>query len=95
MIIQTSDEQFCWKIQQVCSKQQSGQWSFQVNILCLVERNHTSAVEYHPNTKRFKRTLIYFDTNTQYANFGGNPLCQATKRHLAKDEQLKMMKNER
>ena len=35
-----------------------------------------------PNTKRFKRTLIYFDADTQYANFRGNPLCQATKRHL-------------
>ena len=32
-----------------------------------------------PNTKRFKRTLIYFDKDTQYANFRGNPLCQATK----------------
>ena len=32
--------------------------------------------------KRFKRTLIYFDTDTQYANLRGNPLFQATKRHL-------------
>ena len=24
-----------------------------------------------PNTKRFKRTLIYYDTDTQYANFRG------------------------
>ena len=24
----------------------------------------------------------YFDTDTQYANFRGNPLSQATKRHL-------------
>ena len=35
-----------------------------------------------PNTKRFKRKLIYFNTNTQYAHFRGNPFCQATKRHL-------------
>ena len=35
-----------------------------------------------PNTKRFKRTLIYFNTDTQYANFRGNPLYQATKTHL-------------
>ena len=28
-----------------------------------------------PNTKRFKRTLIYFEIDTQYANFRGNPLC--------------------
>ena len=31
-----------------------------------------------PNTKRFKRTLIYFNTDTQYANFRGNPLYQAS-----------------
>ena len=34
-----------------------------------------------PKTKRFKRTLIYFSTDSQYANCG-NPLYQATKRHL-------------
>ena len=31
------------------------------------------------NTKWFKRTLICFDTDTQYANFRGNPVCQATR----------------
>ena len=35
-----------------------------------------------PNTKRFKRTLIYFNTDTQYAHFRGNPFHQATKRYL-------------
>ena len=35
-----------------------------------------------PNTERFKRTLIYYDTEIQYAHFRGNPLRQATKRHL-------------
>ena len=30
-----------------------------------------------PNTKRFKRTLIYFNTDTQCANFRGNILYQA------------------
>ena len=35
-----------------------------------------------PNTKRFKWTLVYFDMDTQYANFQRNPHCQATKRHL-------------
>ena len=44
------------------------------------------------NTKRFKRTLVYFDTNTQYAHFRGNALCQATKWHLA-DKRLETMKN--
>ena len=45
------------------------------------------------NTKRFKRTLIYFETDTQYANFRGNPLHQATKRHL--NNRSKTMKDER
>ena len=40
-------------------------------------------------TERFKRTLIYFDTDTQYANFWRNALCQATKRHLT-DKRLKI-----
>ena len=31
---------------------------------------------------RFQRTLIYYDIDTQSAHFRGNPLCQATKRHL-------------
>ena len=31
---------------------------------------------------RFKVTLIYYDTDTHSANCRGNPLCQATKRHL-------------
>ena len=28
-----------------------------------------------PNTKRFKRMLIYYDMDAQYANFQENPLC--------------------
>ena len=36
-----------------------------------------SVLKQDPNTKRFKRTLIYFNTDTQYAHFQGNPLCQA------------------
>ena len=36
------------------------------------------------NTKRFKRTLIYFNTDTQYAHIRGNPLYQSTKRHLSR-----------
>ena len=30
-------------------------------------------------TQRFRRMLIYFNTDTQYAHFGGNPLYQATE----------------
>ena len=29
-----------------------------------------SVLKQDPNTKRFKRTLIYFNTGTQYAIFG-------------------------
>ena len=41
-----------------------------------------SVLKQNPNTKRFKQTLIYFNTGAQYANFRGHPLHQATKRHL-------------
>ena len=41
-----------------------------------------SVLKQDPNTKRFKRTLIYFNTDTQYGNFRGNRLYQATKRYL-------------
>ena len=43
--------------------------------------------------KRFRRTLIYQDTNTQSAHFRGNPLCQATKLHLT-DKRLETMRSE-
>ena len=41
-----------------------------------------SILKQDPKTKRLKRTLISYDTDAQYAHFGGNPLRQATKRHL-------------
>ena len=41
------------------------------------------------NTKRFKRTRIYFNTDTQYANFRGNPLYKATKRHSSQGSSKK------
>ena len=53
-----------------------------------------SVLKQDPDTKRFKRMLIYFNTDTQYANFRGNPLYQATKRHLT-NKRLKTMRNER
>ena len=40
-----------------------------------------------------KKALIYLNTDTQYANFRGNPLYEATKRTTYK--RLKTMKNER
>ena len=45
-----------------------------------------------PNTERFKWMLIYFNMDTQYAYFWGNPLYQATKWHL---NNRSKMKNER
>ena len=55
-----------------------------------------SVLKQDPNTKRFKRTRIYFDTDRQYANLRGNPLCQATKRTIqTTDKLLKTMENER
>ena len=45
-----------------------------------------SVLKQDKNTKRFKRTLIYFDTDAQYANCRGNSLCQAAKRYLNKRE---------
>ena len=43
---------------------------------------------------RFKRTLIYLSTDTHYVDFRGNPLYQASKRHLT-DKRSKPMKSER
>ena len=48
-----------------------------------------SVLKQNQNTKRFKRTLIYFDTDTQYANCRGNSLCQSTKRYLNNRETVK------
>ena len=54
--------------------------------LCSTSRNYFSSVESEfvcvQTHKSFKRTLIYYDTDTQSANFWSNPLCQATKQHL-------------
>ena len=36
-----------------------------------------SVLKQDPNIKRFKRTFIYFNTDTQYVNFRRNPLYQA------------------
>ena len=63
------------------------------DIFC-VHAGTASVLKEDPNTKRFKRTLISFNTDTQHAIFLGNPLYQATKQHLA-DKWLKTMKNER
>ena len=56
----------------------------QTAALSLLDVNNSvTALVYDPNAKRFKRTLVYFNTDTQYdANFRGNPLYQATKRQV-------------
>ena len=41
-----------------------------------------SVLKQDPNTKRFKRTLIYFNTDTQYANFRGNRNLKKKKKKL-------------
>ena len=43
---------------------------------------------------RFKRTFIYFNTGTQYANFRGNSLYQATKQQINGQKRSKMKKRE-
>ena len=53
-----------------------------------------SVVKQTQTHTKFKTTLIYYDTDTQSANFRGNPLCQATKRHLTV-KRLKTMKNDK
>ena len=45
-------------------------------------RTTASVLKQDPNTKRFNRTRIYFNTDSRYVNFRGSPLYQATKRHL-------------
>ena len=45
-------------------------------------RMTASVLKQDPNTKRFKRMLIYFNTDTQYAHFSVNLLYQASKWHL-------------
>ena len=72
-----------------CRKPGNAVWSMERRIyittpntaLSTTNTENVSALQ-DPNTNRFKRTLIYDDTNTQYANFRRNPLRQATKRHL-------------
>ena len=40
-----------------------------------------SVLKQDPNTEKVQKNAIYWD-KTKPANFRGNPLCQATKRHL-------------
>ena len=62
-------------------------WKFLLQTANQLDRDchHSTvpqAIWQYPNTKRFKRRLIYFNTDTKYSYFRGNPLYQATKRHV-------------
>ena len=59
MTSQTTDQQFCWKVQNACNKQQYGQWSLQVNILCLVEKS-VRLDEKRKETKESKKDSTLF-----------------------------------
>ena len=64
----------------LCTRQT--RYKFQALVYILPPTTAIFDYAIDPNTKRFKPTLIYFNTDTQYAHFRGNPLYQATKRHL-------------
>ena len=64
-------------------------------LLCTIILSVSSVYLWDPNSKRFKRRLIYFNTDTQYANFAGNPLYRATKRHLNNKGLKPTKKNEK
>ena len=46
-------------------------------------RMTASILKQDPYTKRFQWMLIYFDMDTQYANFPGNPLCQSLTKGIS------------
>ena len=53
--------------------------------------DHRTPDAQDPNTKRFKQTRIYFDTDTQYANFGEIPFVKPQ----TTDKWSQMMKKKR
>ena len=54
-----------------------------------------SVLKQDPNTRRFKRTLVYFNTDTQYANFGEIPFIKPQNDTYTTDKRPKTLKNER
>ena len=60
---------------------------------CLATLPLTVNQALNPNTKRFKRTLIYFLHGLTVCKFWGKSPLSATKRHLT-DKRSKTMKNE-
>ena len=49
----------------------------------------TASVLKRSKHKKVQANLTDFDTDTQYATFRENPLCQATKRHLNNRQTVK------
>ena len=60
----------------------AGSWTIQDGQNVSSDDFFSSCLFKDPNTKRFKQMLLYFNTDTQYVHFQGNPLYQATKQHV-------------
>ena len=71
-----------------CLSNSCGLWDT-VLSLCPSHKSETRITASVLNNKGFKRTLIYYDPDTQSANFRGNPLRQATKGHLNNSSTVK------
>ena len=63
-------------------------------VLIMIMRIYIRNKLREPNTKSFKRTLIYYDTDTQSANFRGNPFDKLQNDAYTTVKRLKKMKNE-
>ena len=58
-------------------------FTFLQKVLVCFPRWRTRGAEMKIQThKRLKRTLIYYDLDTQYAHIRGSPIHQTTKRYL-------------
>ena len=70
----------CYRWDDFCIKMISDESHFNVSLTV------RDKIQTH---ERFKRTFIYYDIDTQSAHFRGNPLRQATKRHLNNSSTVK------
>ena len=60
----------------------------------MIIHSDTKPFNQNPNTKRFKRTLIYFDRDTVYIFWGKSPL-SSHKTTRKQDKRLKTIENDR
>ena len=72
----TTGHNFLWLSQWFCDPQ------YYLTRLTSHSIYNTNSKRKTQTHKRFKRTLIYSDTNPHSAHFRGNPLCQAAEWHL-------------